>query len=155
VNQNRLLRNLFVAAAACLLWFGLVSVGTYLTLRLTSAGQLMTDLESAREGRRDLGGVLAGYEDPWTLLVETVPQLLYVVSVAATVATGIFVGGFASGQSSWPPALAAAAVASLLAFIDLTSPANWFRAGAVAVMLWASGFLVMRWRRRRSAAGAA
>ena len=147
MNRNRLLRDLLVAVAACLLWFALVVVGTYATLRLTPAGQLMADLESAREGRRDLGQVLAGYQEPWTLLVETVPRLLWVVLAAATVAAGIFAGAFASLRSPWPPAFAGAAVAAFLVFVEPTSTANWLRAGAVAIMLWATGVLVMRWRR--------
>jgi len=147
-NQHRLLRDLLVAAAACLLWFLLVSVGTYVTLRFTSAGQLMTELESARQGRRDLTGVLVGYGDPWMLLIETLPRLLWLVGAVATVAAGIFVGALTSGRSSWPPAVAAAVVASVLVLVEPTSPANWVRAGAVAVMLWASGVLVMRSRRQ-------
>ena len=133
MTRTRLLRDLLVAVAACLLWFALVVVGTYATLRLTPAGQLMTDPESAHPGRQD-----------WTLLVETVPRLLSIVLATATVVAGILAGTFASGRSS---AFAAAAVATLLISIEPTSAMNWVRAGPVAIALWATSTLVMRLRR--------
>jgi len=144
------LRDLWIAAAACCLWFGLVSVGTYVTLRYTPAGQLMIDLGRAGGDRSAVEAAVAGYDDPFALLTETVPLLLRVVAVCATIAAGIFVGAFAAGRSLWPPAVAATALLSLLGFVDPASVMNWLRAGAVAVILWASGFVVMRWRLRRS-----
>jgi hypothetical protein len=152
MKRNPLVRDASIVVAGCLLWFGIASAGTYLTLRYTSAGRLLIDLGIAGGDHRAVESALAGYEDPRTLLMETLPQLFWVLLVSATIAAGVFVGAFASGRSLWPLALAAAAVASLLGFMDPASAANWLRAGGVAIMLWASGFFVMRWRRRRRGA---
>jgi len=155
MKRKTLVRDVSIVAAGWLLWFGLASAGTYLTLRLTSTGQLMADLESARGDRGAFDRVVAGYDDPWTLLVETLPRLLRVVMVFASVGAGVFVGVFASGRSLWPPALAGVTVAWMVAFIDPASAASWFNGGAAAITLWASGLFVMRWRRRRRRAAEA
>lgn len=74
------LRNLMVLIVGVGLSIGLMSAGTFIVLRTTSTGQLLSDLNDLRDDPEAASKLVAIYGDPLALFTERFPFLLNVAA---------------------------------------------------------------------------
>jgi hypothetical protein len=140
--------DVVVLVGGLVLCVALMAGGTYVALRTTSVGQLLSDTQNTRNDPEALAHVLSGYGDPFTMVMETFPRVLTVLGIVISVLVGGIVAAFVSHRTTW---IGIASVLPLVVVVLLaqpTAPTSWLFAFLWLIAAFVAGSVVLRWRFR-------
>jgi hypothetical protein len=135
-GSSGLARDLFALVGGVLLCLALIAVAMFVALRSTSAGALLTATQNARGDPEALSGVLAGYDDPFGLVTETLPRLMNMLGFGVSLLVGAFVGAVAHRRVAW---------VSVLSVSPLTATRLIGQPAAVSSWLLVCGWMLISW----------
>lgn len=148
VRDESVIRDVFVLIGGVALCVILMAVGTYAVLRTTSVGQLLSDVQNTRYDPAARSEVLAGYDDSFQLVTETLPRLLTIVGLAISVIVGAFVGTLAAPRRAWMSVVSVLPLAATVLVIQPTARASWLFAFVWMGAALAAANVARRWRSR-------
>jgi hypothetical protein len=145
-GSSGLARDLFALVGGVLLCLALIALATFVVLRSTAAGALLTATQKARGDPEALSGVLAGYDDPFGLVTETLPRLMNVLGFGVSLLVGAFVGAVAHRRVAWISVLSVLALAATRLIGQPTAVSSWLLACGWMLVSWITAALVFRRR---------